>query len=197
MSPDTPPPTRSILEMSADEARGFLLKPVSYCSIDIPDYIDFTQVLTETAKVLESARLSGMQGHSPRDESGVNYTLLANKDGRYAWRPFQVIHPALYVSLVETLTAEDAWKAITDRFTAFSTHPRVDCLSIPLESQTKRSDQAEQVTQWWQGIEQRSIELSLEYQYVLHADISDCYGSIYTHSIPWALHTRPIAKAPR
>lgn len=197
MSPNTPPPTRSILEMSADEARGFLLKPVSYCSIEIPDYIDFTQVLTETAKVLESAKLSSMQKHSPRDESGVNYTLLANKDGRHAWRPFQVIHPALYVSLVQTLTTKDAWKLITDRFTAISRLPRIDCLSIPVESQTKRSDQAEQVTQWWQGIEQRSIELSLEYQYVLHADISDCYGAIYTHSIPWALHTRPVAKARR
>ncbi len=189
--------SKSILTMSADEARRFLLKPVSYCSIDFPDYIDFTQVLTETATLLDTASLSSMQDHTPRDESGVNYTLLANKDGRHAWRPFQIIHPALYVSLVQTLTAEDAWKAITDRFATFSSLPRIDCLSIPVESQTKRSDQAEQVTQWWQGIEQRSIELSIEYQYVLHADISDCYGSIYTHSIPWALHTRPVAKAKR
>lgn len=183
--------------MTAEEACTFLLKSASYCSIDVPDYLNFTHVLTETAKVLDSAKLSSMQDHSPRDEPGVNYTLLANKDGRHAWRPFQVIHPALYVSLVQILTAEDAWKLITDRFTAFSSRPRIDCLSIPVESQTKRSDQAEQVTQWWQGFEQRSIELSLEYSYVLHADISDCYGSIYTHSIPWALHTRPIAKATR
>jgi RNA-directed DNA polymerase len=191
------PPTRSILEMSADKARGFLLKPVSYCSIDIPDYIDFTQVLAETAQVLDSSKLSSMQKHSPRDESSVNYTLLANKDGRHAWRPFQIIHPASYVSLVQTLTAADVWAAVTDGFAAFSDLPRIDCLSIPVESQTKRSDKAEQVTQWWQGIEQRSIELSLEYSYVLHADISDCYGSIYTHSIPWALHTRSIAKVKR
>lgn len=197
MSPNTPPPNRSILEMSAHEARAFLLKPESYCSIDLPDYINFTGVLVETETVLKASELSTKQKASARKESDVNYTLLANKDGRYAWRPFQVVHPALYVSLVDTLTADDAWKAITDRFTAFSAHPQVDCLSIPLESQTKRSDQAEQVARWWQGIEQRSIELSLEYEYVLHADISDCYGSIYTHSIPWALHTRPIAKAKR
>jgi hypothetical protein len=190
-------PTRSILEMSADEARGFLLNPASYCRIDLPDYIDFTEVLVETAKELDAATLPSMQKHSPRDESGVNYSLLANKDGRHAWRPFQIIHPALYASLVQSLTAEDAWKTITARFAVFSDLPRIDCLSIPVESQTKRSDQAEQVTQWWQGIEQRSIELSLEYQYVLHADISDCYGSIYTHTIPWALHTRPVAKAKR
>ncbi len=23
---------------------------------------------------------------------------------------------------------------------------------------------------------------------------TDCYGSIYTHSVPWAIHTKPIAK---
>lgn len=30
---------------------------------------------------------------------------------------------------------------------------------------------------------------------LLVADISEFYHSIYTHSIPWALHTKPIAKA--
>lgn len=34
----------------------------------------------------------------------------------------------------------------------------------------------------------------MDYEYVLHTDVSDCYGSIYTHSIVWALHTKPIAK---
>ena len=28
----------------------------------------------------------------------------------------------------------------------------------------------------------------------MHTDISDCYGSIYTHSISWALHTKEKAK---
>ncbi len=31
-------------------------------------------------------------------------------------------------------------------------------------------------------------------RYVLHADISQFYPSIYTHTIPWALHTKKIAK---
>ena len=32
-------------------------------------------------------------------------------------------------------------------------------------------------------------------KYVLNADISRFYASIYTHSIPWALHTKTVAKA--
>lgn len=32
-------------------------------------------------------------------------------------------------------------------------------------------------------------------RYLLRADISQFYPSIYTHTIPWALHTKPVAKA--
>lgn len=32
-------------------------------------------------------------------------------------------------------------------------------------------------------------------RYLLSTDLSQFYPSIYTHSIPWALHTKPIAKA--
>jgi hypothetical protein len=31
-------------------------------------------------------------------------------------------------------------------------------------------------------------------RYILHLDISQFYGSIYTHSVPWALHTKAQAK---
>ncbi|MFK0034688.1 RNA-directed DNA polymerase [Pseudomonas monteilii] len=32
-------------------------------------------------------------------------------------------------------------------------------------------------------------------RYILKADISQFYSSIYTHTIPWALHTKPVAKS--
>ena len=32
-------------------------------------------------------------------------------------------------------------------------------------------------------------------RYVLHTDIAQFYPSIYTHSIPWVIHTKPVAKA--
>lgn len=34
-------------------------------------------------------------------------------------------------------------------------------------------------------------------KFVLRTDVSRCYPSIYTHSIPWAIHTKSIAKAAR
>lgn len=39
--------------------------------------------------------------------------------------------------------------------------------------------------------------LSLEYDYVFDTDVADCYGSIYTHSIAWAVEGKKIAKANR
>lgn len=34
-------------------------------------------------------------------------------------------------------------------------------------------------------------------KFILKTDISRCYPSIYTHSIPWSIHTKPVAKANR
>jgi RNA-directed DNA polymerase len=43
-------------------------------------------------------------------------------------------------------------------------------------------------------LEQRSIEFALDYGYLIQTDITDCYGSIYTHSIAWAIHGKDVAK---
>lgn len=186
--------SRSILEMTAKQARAFLMKPESYCSLDLPTYITFSRILSAVSKELLGKSLASMSS-KPRDHEGVNYSMLSNKDGRHAWRPFQLIHPALYVSLVEKMTEPPNWKVIRERFKEFRTLPNFQCLSIPLEASSARADKAAQVLNWWQGIEQTSIELALDFNYVVHADITDCYAAIYTHSIAWALHTKPVAKA--
>lgn len=44
-------------------------------------------------------------------------------------------------------------------------------------------------------LSERRLLLSAGYRYVLRSDISRFYPSIYTHSIPWALHGKAAAKA--
>ncbi len=183
-----------VLSMTAKQARTFFLKPESYCGLDLPPYFDFGRVLRPVDTFIKNKPLSSASS-KPRDYEGVNYTIYSNKDGRYAWRPFQLIHPAIYVELTRQMTEPAAWKHIHDRFAEFAKDPNIRCLSIPLASLTKRKDRAAQVLNWWHGIEQASIELALDYNHVYHADITDCYGSIYTHSIVWALHTKATAKA--
>jgi hypothetical protein len=41
---------------------------------------------------------------------------------------------------------------------------------------------------------QKRLELSASSNYILKADIASFYGSIYTHSLPWALHGKDKAK---
>jgi hypothetical protein len=42
-----------------------------------------------------------------------------------------------------------------------------------------------------------AVQTRLNNRYVLRTDINRFYQSIYTHSIPWAVHTKPFAKANR
>ncbi len=188
------PRRKSILELAAAEAQAFLLKPESYCSLDLPPYIRFDALIEATHEALTGKKLSDLCS-KPRDHDDVNYTILNNKDGKFAWRPFQLIHPALYVSLVHQLTTDAHWKSLVERFAAFSANRKIHCLSLPVVSLLGEKDKAEQVSQWWHSVEQRSIELSLEYDYLIETDITDCYGAIYTHSIAWAVHTKEVAKA--
>jgi RNA-directed DNA polymerase len=71
----------------------------------------------------------------------------------------------------------------------------IECCSSPVVSIDHQSDVATQVRSWWQRIEQRSLEYSLGFSHLLHTDVTDCYGSLYTHSISWAIHGLEEAKA--
>ena len=187
---------RPVLDLSERQARVFFLKPESYCRLDLPPYFDFRRLLRPVDKFLKIEPLASRK-LKPRDFEDVNYTIYSNKDGRYAWRPFQLIHPIIYVDLAHLMTESEPWAAIRSRFGEFAKDPKIRCLSIPQESLTKRKDQGAQILHWWQGIEQASIDLALDFNYVFHADITDCYASVYTHSVAWAMHGKSTAKAKR
>ena len=57
-----------------------------------------------------------------------------------------------------------------------------------------KSHKAASITDWWENVEQKTIALSLKYRYMFVSDITNCYGSIYTHTIAWALMGKDAAK---
>jgi RNA-directed DNA polymerase len=187
------PTRKSILELTHEDAKSFLLKTESYCNIDLPPYIKFDDLIEKVNKCLESKRFNDC-ANKPSDHDDVNYSILNNKDGRYAWRPLQLIHPAVYVAIVHAITEEKNWELIRGRFAEFAANSKLTCLSLPVVSISEEKDKAEQISHWWTEVEQRSIELSLDFRHLLETDITDCYGAIYTHSIAWALHTKTEAK---
>lgn len=187
------PKKRSVIELSADEARAFFLKGESYFTPDLPVYFRFDGLLSETADVMGRKEHRGFR--KARKFEGVNHRILNNKDGRYAWRPLELIHPVIYVSLVEALV--NRWSGLCSRFGKFQRLPGIQCFSVPVASANEQTDTAQQVIQWWEEVEQKAVELALDYEFVLSTDIVNCYADIYTHSISWALHTKEKAKKER
>ena len=188
---------RPIVELSSNEARSFFLKNESYSTVELPPYFRFDGLLSEVAKIMRQRFSFTRRCKEAKKLEKVNYRVFTNKDGRYAWRPCELIHPVLYVSLVNQMTMRDSWSEIVSRFREFALNPRICCLSIPVQSLTPEKDKAEQIKQWWLKVEQKSIELSLDFEYTLQTDLVDCYASLYTHSIVWSLHTKSFAKARR
>ena len=191
--------SKNILDLTHTEAREFFLDEERYFTLDLPKYFTFTKILNDLSAELDRKKLSKYFSDTKlKDVEHANYKLFNNKNGEYSWRVFQLIHPALYVSLVNEITTKTNWKSILNRFEEFKISKNIDCSSIPVvKSDEQRIEKGEQILTWWEEVEQKSIALSLEYGYIFHTDIVDCYGSIYTHSIPWALHTKKKAKKNR
>ncbi len=185
--------TKNILNLNSNEARGFFLSEERYFTFDLPKYFTFNKLLKNISDELTERNLSDFYSNEkPGAFDDVNYKLFSNKDGEYAWRLFQLIHPAIYVSLVHNITRSENWQLVLDKL---SEPTCVECASIPvLKSEKQKTEKGEQILTWWEAVEQKSISFSMEYNYIFHTDITACYDSIYTHSIPWALHTKELSK---
>ncbi|MFN3238677.1 MAG: RNA-directed DNA polymerase [Pseudomonadales bacterium] len=187
---------KRLIDLTNGEAKQHFLKCSSYFNGDLPKYISFQPLITAVSEVMNGGEFNQFKSESPSDLSGVNYNLIANKDGKLAWRPYEIMHPAIYVSLVNVICEDENWNLIKSRFGEFE-NGVVTCCSAPVMSVDNQSDVATQVMNWWQKVEQCSLTYSLEFNHVLHTDVTDCYGSLYTHSISWAIHGVEEAKKNR
>lgn len=182
-----------ITAMACAEARSYFRESKHYVGFDLPPYFDFDEVLLFAGSALVGKNLKDVcikDSHGkpkyPGKYSGVNYVILSNKDGGFAWRPIQIIHPILYIDLVNVMTEKKAWQTIVSFFKRRE-KSAVECISLPLKSNIEESNRAVQVSNWWDKIEQESLRKSLDYKFMFQTDISNCYPSIYTHSLEWAL----------
>ena len=189
---------KKILDMTPERAKKYFMKNTSYFGLELPKYFDFTDLLKKVDKKIQGKNLTDFYKNaklmSPDKYDNVNYKFYHNKDGKYAWRMFQLIHPAVYLYLVNMITSEDNWNFIKNKFNDYKQDAKIICCSDLVESSSRDKDKGAIINRWWNELEQNSIKLSLEYEYIGITDIVDCYGSIYTHSIAWALHGRNSAK---
>ena len=187
---------KDILKLDHAKARDFLLKHESYFNVDLPPYFTFDKLLEKLSRELSGKNIRDYYDSQtkPHNCEHVNHHIINNKDGKLSWRPFQIIHPALYVNLVHLITEQSSWENLKSKFISYQSNSKISCLSLPQCSLNIGKDKSEQVKSWWLNVELQSIELALDYSYIFDTDIADCYGSIYTHSIAWAVEGKSEAK---
>lgn len=185
---------KNILSLDPINAKKFFLKQESYCNLELPPYFNFQSILLKIEKQLKGACLSSSELSRAKQCENINHILYGNKDGKYAWRKYELINPVIYVSLVNLLTDKENWKFLQKYFRLPSRNKYLDCASIPVLSSYKKTQKAQGIRNWLEKIEKVSIPFSLDYNYLYLTDITDCYGSIYTHSVSWALHSKKVAK---
>jgi hypothetical protein len=102
-------------------------------------------------------------------------------------RPLSVPNPRSYVWLSQALEAH--WDLI-------DSHLKSEKLAISRPVVTRTAERAVRP-----AFQQTSETIRARHwrgqRFVLQADVSQCYASLYTHAIPWALHTKPYAKKNR
>ncbi|MGD0417714.1 MAG: RNA-directed DNA polymerase [Terriglobales bacterium] len=101
-------------------------------------------------------------------------------------RPLGIPNPLSFVLLAKEVA--DSWADISAH-----TQQSPYSLSIPVASGKRaikpKHDMSDPL--------ERRLKIRTGARFCLRVDISQCYPSLYTHSIPWALHTKNVAKARR
>lgn len=188
-----------IIDLSAEEAKRFLMKQDSFCNISLPKYFCFQKLLDAISEEFEDKsyrNIKNLCGNKlrPHNIPNVNYQFFQNKDGLFSWRPLQIINPVIYTYLVSEITETNNWELLVNRFKEFNRINNIFCYSLPIPGNSLQTNTADTVQNWWNDIEQQSIKLALDYNYLMITDISDCYASVYTHSIVWAMCDEENAK---
>ena len=180
--------TKNVLSLDAKDAMDFFLKSEQYHGFELPAYFVIDELLQNVKEIIGDLPYEEclQDGISPENLSDVNLDILLNKDGNYAVRPIILANPFLYYFLVREICNEQAWTLIKNLFEKFQV-PHITSCALPIIPKEKESfHKSTTIINWWSSMEQRSIELSLEYRYMFVTDITNCYGSVNPQAFDWA-----------
>ena len=180
--------TKNVLSLESKEAMDFFLKSEQYHGFELPEYFVFDELLQNVKNAIGDIPYEEciQDETSPENLSDVNLDILLNKDGRYAVRPIILANPFLYYFLVREICNEQSWTLIKKLFEKFQV-PHITSCALPVIPKEKEPfHKSTTIINWWSSMEQRSIELSLEYRYMFVTDITNCYGSVNPQAFDWA-----------
>ncbi|MBO5565900.1 MAG: RNA-directed DNA polymerase [Succinivibrio sp.] len=186
---------KNILALASSEALSFFMQSENYFNQELPKYINFAPMLREIERKIGSRPFADCcSGINPADTEAVNFTMLCNKDGKYAVRPKSLINPYLYYFLCREICIDKNWQFIKNCFKDF-TVPNIKACALPLIPEKEEPFyHSTTVMHWWNSIEQGTLELSLEYRYMFISDITNCYGSVSHQDLRKALCRKGTAR---
>ena len=180
---------KNVLSLDSKEAMDFFMCSDSYCNFELPKYYCFDDILKYVRETVGDAPYNKCidSKHKPEEFSDVNMNILLNKDGAYGVRPLVLANPYLYYFLVREVCNEKSWKTIKNLFGKFNV-PHIASCALPVLQVFDETEFPHKTTilNWWNNVEQRSIELSLKYRYMFVTDITNCYGSVNPQTFDWA-----------
>lgn len=116
----------------------------------------------------------------------------------YSWRVYSLIHPELYKRILREISYSVTFKLIKAKLTHKLKKTYSYSMPAIFTAVSKGSfSSASQISDYVRMTEKdilETIALEPEYNYLIKTDIQNCYGSIYTHSIAWAIHGIDKAK---
>jgi hypothetical protein len=150
----------------------------------------FTSIVTQSAFNPDSCLVApSNKGALVHARDGISHLCkhsLARLDGTS--RPLHIPHPSHFFYLCQEL--DHNWADVDAHLKQSSltistpkSDPSAIRASVPYESGAARPN--------------RRIKDRAQGSILLIADIANFYGTVYTHSIPWALHTKHVAKTKR
>src|SRR5471030_117894 len=111
-------------------------------------------------------------------------------------RLFGIQHPFHYHDIVYWLIEE--WDTIIEHL--FDDRIKIYSYSLPIPL-SKKDDlnlsplrSGRMIYEWIEMAEKDLVVDAVKYNYLVRTDITNFYGSIYTHSISWALHAQSVAR---
>lgn len=179
--------TKNVLSLDSKDAMDFFLKSEQYHGFELPEYFVFDELLQNVKRIVEDTPYEEclQNGISPENLSNVNLDILLNKDGHYAVRPIVLANPFLSYFLVREICNESSWILIKKLFEKFQV-PHITSCAMPVIPKGTEPFHKSTTINWWNSMEQRSIELSLEFRYMFVTDITNCYGSVNPQAFDWA-----------
>lgn len=178
---------KTVLSLKSNEALDYFMSTRQFHAFELPEYFDFTKVLDYVRKSIGNKSYDECLTQSAADLQNVNFDIMLNKDGRYAVRPLMLSNPFLYYFIAREICQAKNWTAIKNCFKHYRMPTITSCALPVIPDEVESFHESTTILNWWNEVEQKSIELSMDYRYMFVTDITNCYGTINPETIDWAL----------